>query len=513
METATIGTSETEIALNAKGDAGREIPAPPLPADIASFYHLNDSPVTGKLCNGTACFVARHLNASRWSEAEQQDPRVYCLGQCFAAPAAMASHARPHMEIHSRHGVVLGRLVRGRTCTLEAYTAQSGYEALQQALELSPQEIVEMIEISGLRGRGGAAFPTGRKWRALLAQTASQKHVIANADEGDSGSYIDKYLLEDDPFAVLEGMTIAAKATGATKGWIYVRAEHPQAKPILDAALAEARRANLLGDRILGQDLAFDIQLVMGRGSYVCGEETALIRSIEERRPEAQARPPMPTQRGLFGQPTVVNNIETLVNIPWIIEHSGVAYHAFGFSQSRGTKVLSLNSLFRRPGLREVEFGMSLRQIVDDLGGGLRSGSLNGLIIGGPLAGVIPPDLLDTPLGFEELRAIGASVGHGGVIAFDQHTTIPQLIHHVFSFGAYESCGKCTPCRLGARRIEHIFKEIIDRGGADYWDEVEFRKIAAALRQASLCGFGTGLAEFAESILRYYEKELQPCFR
>ncbi|MCI0744641.1 MAG: formate dehydrogenase [Verrucomicrobia subdivision 3 bacterium] len=484
-----------------------------IPAHAASFYHLNSTPVPGKLCNGTACFVARHLHQERWNKAEQQEPRIYCLGQCFAAPAVAVSHARPHMEVRSRHGVVLGRLVNGHKRTLESYTSCGGYKALEQALDLSAEEIVALVEDSGLRGRGGAAFPTGRKWRALFAQSSPEKHLIANGDEGDSGAYIDKYLLEDDPFAVLEGMTIAARATGARKGWIYIRAEHPQARPIVQAAIAAARAANLLGERILGRDFAFEIALVMGRGSYVCGEETALIRSMEGKRPEAQTRPPMPTERGLYGQPTVVNNIETLVNIPWIVEHGAAAYHAFGFSQSRGTKAISLNSLFRRPGLYEVEFGISAREIVEDLGGGLRSGSLKGLIIGGPLAGVVPPELLGTRFGFEELRSIGASVGHGGVIAFDGHTTIPQLIHHVFSFGAYESCGKCTPCRLGTRRVERIFKQIVDSGGADYWDEVEFSAITTALRQASLCGFGTGLAEFADSILRYYGKELEPCFR
>ena len=486
---------------------------PDVPRHLASFYHLNGVPMAGKLCNGMACFVARHLNRRRWAEAEQQESRIYCVGQCFAAPAVAVEHARPYMEVRARHGVVLGRLIRGPTRTLQSYASSGGYKALEQALDLSPGEIVETIEDSGLRGRGGAGFPTGRKWRSLLAQSSPERHIIANADEGDPGAYIDKYLLEDDPFAVLEGMTIAARATGARHGWIYLRAEHPQARPILETAIAEARAANLLGEHILGRDFTFDVQVIMGRGSYICGEETALIRSMEGKRPEAQARPPLPTERGLFGQPTVVNNVETLVNIPWIILHSAAAFHAFGFSQSRGTKVLSLNSLFQRPGLYEVEFGDPVQSIVDDLGGGLRTGSLKGLIIGGPLAGVIPPHLLETPLGFEELRAIGASVGHGGVVAFDEHTSIPELVRHVFTFGAHESCGKCTPCRLGSRRVEQIFSQINKNGGTDYWDEVEFAEITAALRATSLCGLGSGLAEFAESILRYYGKELEPCFR
>ena len=509
MEPATI----ERTAPVSEWDTPPQLPPHDIPPHIASFYHLNEALVAGKFCNGTACLVARHLNRTRWAKAEQQEPRIYCLGQCFAAPAVAVEHARPHMEVRARHGVVLGRLIHGPARTLQSYTSSAGYQALEQALDLSPEEIVQMIEESGLRGRGGAGFPTGRKWRALLMQSSSEKHVIANADEGDSGAYIDKYLLEDDPFAVLEGMTIAARATGACKGWIYLRAEHPQARSILETAIAEARAANLLGERILGRDFTFDIQLVLGRGSYICGEETALIRSMEGKRPEAQARPPMPTEHGLFGQPTVVNNIETLVNIPWIILHSAPAFHAFGLSQSRGTKVLSFNSLFHRPGLYEVEFCEPVKKIVNDVAGGLRAGSLKGLIIGGPLAGVIPPHLLGTPLGFEELRAIGASVGHGGVVAFDQHTSIAELIHHVFSFAAYESCGKCTPCRLGSRRVEQIFSEIVKNGAADYWDEVEFAEITAALRGASLCGLGGGLAEFAESILRYYGKELESWFR
>jgi formate dehydrogenase iron-sulfur subunit len=245
----------------------------------------------------------------------------------------------------------------------------------------------------------------------------------------------------------------------------------------------------------------------------LCGEETSLIRSIEGRRPEVVARPPYPTEQGLFGRPTLLNNVETLVAVSWIAAHGGEAYQALGFSKSRGTKALSLNSLFARPGLYEVEFGVTVRHIVEELGGGLRPGSqLKGVIIGGPIIGVIPPDLIDTPLGFEELAAIGAGVGHGGVVAFDQHTSVPELVEHVFSFGAYESCGKCTPCRGGSGRIEEIFANA--RGGeGTAADLQECRELVTALKLASLCGHGTGLARFAESILRYYSREIEPCFR
>lgn len=457
-----------------------------------------------------ACFVARHLDASRWAEAERQVPRVYCLGQCFAAPSAGGLTARPHMESDVPHSIVLQRLLKGGARTLVSYQNEGGYRALAHAFRHRPDDVIKTVEMSELRGRGGAGFPTGRKWRAAAGQPSGERFIIANADEGDAGAYIDRFLLEEDPHAIIEGMLIAAYATGATKGWIYLRSEYPTAKPVVENALAEAREAGLLGKNSLGQGKAFEITLHMGGGSYICGEETALIRSIEGKRPEPHSRPPYSTEKGLFGRPTVMNNVETLANIPWIVQNGGECYRSLGFSKSRGTKVLSLNSLFRRPGLFEVEFGTSVRCIVEELGGGLRDGAeLKGVIIGGPLAGIIPPHLLDTPLGFEELRAIGASVGHGGVLAFDGHTSIAELMHHVFAFGAYESCGKCTPCRLGTRWMERA----LANGMMDTWKEKQCEETIAALKLTSLCGLGSGLAEFAESVLRYYGEELKSCLR
>lgn len=492
----------------------RSLPSREARPEVESFYHLAGCPLSGKACNGTACFVARHLNPQRWAEAEQQPSRIYCLGQCFAAPAVAGPQARPQVEVHARKAIVLERLANGGARTLSEYTAKGGYRALEKALALPPGQIVQAIETSALRGRGGAAFPIGRKWRAVRAQGNTPKFVIANADEGDAGAYIDRFLMEDDPFALLEGMTLAAYAVGARRGWIYLRAEYPTVRPVLEAAIGEARAGGLLGERILGRDFSFDLDVFVGRGSYLCGEETALIRSLEGHRPEVMARPPYPTEHGLFRKPTLVHNVETLVNVPWIVEHGGEAYRSLGFSNSRGTKVLSLNSLFQAPGLYEVEPGVTVRHIVEELGGGLRDGHrLRGVLIGGPLAGIIPPHLLDTPLGFEELQAIGASLGHGGVVAFDEHTPIAALMHHVFSFGAFESCGKCTPCRLGSRRMESVFADIVKEGAADYWDEVDCEQILAALKQTSLCGHGIGLGEFAESVVRYYGKELEPCFR
>jgi NADH:ubiquinone oxidoreductase subunit F (NADH-binding) len=476
--------------------------------EVESFYHLDGVDIAASSCQGLACFVARHLNPERWNSAEGQRQRVYCLGKCYAGPASGKDTSRPAAVVDARTAIVLERIARGGARSLAAYRSASGYEALAAAIAQAPEQLIAAVEQSGLRGRGGAGFPTGQKWRAAAMQKSAEKHIVANADEGDPGAYIDRIVLEDDPHCLIEAMAMAGRAVGASRGWIYLRCEYPEAAGSVRAAIEEARRAGLLGRSILGSSFAFDIELVVGRGSYICGEETALLNSIEGQRPVAMARPPYATEAGLFGRPTVINNVETLANVPWIVRNSAGAYQSLGFSRSRGTKVVSLNSLFNRPGLYEVEFGVTVRHIVEKLGGGLKSGALKGVIIGGPLAGVIPPHLLDTPFGFDELRAIGAAVGHGGIIAFDERTSIPELVHHVFSFGAYESCGKCVPCRLGSRQIEQMFESAARRVGP----RESFASTVEALKLASLCGLGTGLAEFAESILRYYPEELEPCF-
>ncbi len=469
--------------------------------EIDSFYHLRACDVSRQPCAGTACFVARNTLGMAHPASE---PRVSCLGRCFAAPATGVDRARPRIEVRAREGIVLGRLAQGGDASLATYHANGGGEALARVLARPRAELVDAIDASALRGRGGAGFPAGKKWRAAAAASGPAKFVVANADEGDAGAFIDRFLMEGDPHALLEGMTAAAYAIGAQQGFIYLRQEYPFAKEVLETAIAEARAAQLLGDNILGSGFAFDVELFVGHGSYVCGEETALLRSLEGLRPEVMARPPYAAERGLYGCPTLIQNVETLATVPWIIVHGGEAYRALGFSRSRGTKALSLNSLFARPGLYEVEFGVTVRHIVEELGGGLRSGTLKGVIIGGPLAGIVPPALLDTPLGFEELHAIGASVGHGGVVAFDESISIADLLHHVVSFGAYESCGKCTPCHLGSRRLE----QILARHTAP---DAEVASLVAALRTASLCGHGAGIGEFATSALAHFGKELAAC--
>lgn len=471
-----------------------------------SFYRLADVVIDQQPCQGTACFVARQRDSQRWAEAERSDPRVYCLGRCYAAPAAADDCSKPLIEIACDTPVVLPRIIRGATSELKGYRDDGGYLGLARALAIGAEATLAEVERSALRGRGGAGFPTGHKWRAARAQPAGPRVVVVNADEGDPGAYIDRIILEDDPHAVLEGMAIAAFAIGAQAAQVYVRREYPTALASIRTAVAEAEDAGILGKAILGEGPPLSVTVVEGKGSYVCGEETALLNALEGRRPTVRARPPFPTEHGLFGAPTVVNNVETLAAVPWIVRNGGRAYAALGSGTSRGTKVVSLNSLFRRPGLYEVEFGMPVTDIVDGLGGGLVGGALKGLIIGGPLAGILPPQLLDTPLTFDELRSVGAGVGHGGMVAFDDTMPIAELVHHVFRFGAYESCGACTPCRVGAARIEEMFAP------AAPIDRSEWQSTVHALGATSLCGHGSGLAEFARSVVTHYGEELAACY-
>lgn len=474
--------------------------------DGRSFYHLADIDVDHQPCQGTACFVARHHDSQRWAQAERADPRIYCLGRCYAAPAAADDTSRPSVEIACDTPVILSQLARGGPSDLAGYRSHGGYCGLARALAMGPAATVAEVEQSRLRGRGGAGFPTGRKWRATQEQPAGPRAMVVNADEGDAGAYVDRLLLEEDPHRVLEGMAIAAFSIGAQTAQIYVRREYPAALAAVRAAVSEAEDAGILGQALLGEGPPLSVTITNGQGSYICGEETALLNALEGRRPTVRARPPFPTEYGLFGMPTVVNNVETLAAMPWILRNGGIDYATMGSGTSRGTKAVSLNSLFRRPGLYEVEFGIPVSTVVDGLGGGLVDDDLKGVIIGGPLAGILPPHLLDTPLTFDALRSVGAGVGHGGIIAFDDNTPIVDLVHHVFRFGAYESCGACTPCRVGAARIEALF------AAGEHIDRDEWQTIVRVLGATSLCGHGSGLAEFARSVITHYGKELAACY-
>ncbi len=475
----------------------------------SGYYHLCQVPLAGHACQGLACFAARKDNPQRWTQAHARMPAVYCLGRCYQAPAAFDDDAPPHVEAVARQTVLLGNLHKGGVRHLNSYLANGGGTALQKALTMPSAALIDLIAKSGLRGRGGAGFPTGRKWAAVSAATVRRKYVVANADEGDPGAFSDRMLMEDDPFLLIEAMLIAALAVGAEHGYIYLRKEYPEAQVSLNSALQQAYAAGWLGTQIQGTAHRFELELIIGQGSYVCGEETAMLNSIEGKRPEVRVRPPQIVEHGLFHAPTLVNNVETLCAVPWIVVHGAEAYAQLGTPTSHGTKLVSLNSLFLRPGLYEVEFGMPLRQIVDQVGGGLKRGRLLGLMVGGPLAGLVPPALLDTPLCYEELQRIGCAVGHGGMIAFADDTSIAEIMAEVCRFGALESCGKCTPCHLGSPEMARMWQAVLagECINRQRWDE-----LVETLGATSLCGHGRGLAEFARAIERHYPQELAKCF-
>lgn len=475
--------------------------------EVDSFYHLSDTEMSHRRCRGTSCFAARLLDPVGWKEAVSQWPPVYCLGKCYASPSSTETPGDPHIEALCDDPIVLDGVDGTLQRSLIDYRAAGGYAALEKARSAESGWVVEQIEKSQLRGRGGAGFPAGRKWRAVWAENGPKKYVVANADEGDHGSYIDRYIIERTPHRLIEALAIAGAAVGADYGYIYLRKEYPVAEKYLRAAIEEARFGGWIGE-----GTGFDLEVVIGQGSYVCGEETSLLNSIEHRRPEVRSRPPFPTSAGLYDKPTLVNNVESLANVPWIVLNGGDAYAARGFSKSRGTKAVSLNSLFNKPGLYEIEFGMTLRELFFDVGGGLKTGEFKAVIIGGPLAGLVHPSEFDTPFGFDEMHAIGAAIGHGGVVAFDQNTRMDQFLAHIFVFGATESCGKCTPCRLGSRRVQVLLAKVAEGVALDPNESEELKDVLDAMKRTSLCGHGTGLAELANSAFKKFPEEMAKCF-
>ena len=477
--------------------------------EIDSFYSSPSVSNEVEYCSGTACFVARGDDPLKFSRASEQQIRTYCLGKCYEAPSSSEGKSIPYIAAKTATPIVLENIIRGPVNSLCRYNGMGGFKALRKALEMKSSKIVDEVDRSSLRGRGGAGFPTGKKWASVLSQGSGEKYIVVNADEGDPGAYIDRMIMELDPFRLLEATMIAGYATGAGNAYVYIRREYPEAIKSISSAVQEMQESGYLGSGILGSGFSFDIKIITGRGSYVCGEETALLKSIEGKRPEVALRPPYPTEKGLFGKPTVVNNVETLANIPWIINNGAEKFAEIGFSKSKGTKVVALNSLFRNPGLYEIELGTTIDQVVNGIGGGLKSGKLKGIIVGGPIAGIIPPSKFNTRIGYEEMKAIGGELGHGGIVAFDESTSIRELISHVSSFVAYESCGKCTPCRLGSRAVENIFSDL--RGGKA-WSRNDYETLSDALLETSLCGLGSGLGEFLKSASGNYQEEVNACF-
>jgi len=373
---------------------------------------------------------------------------------------------------------------------LAAYAAHGGWAGLRAALERAPAAIVDEVTRSGLRGRGGAAFPTGIKWRTTLDTAAPQKYVVCNADEGDSGTFSDRLLMEGDPFTLLEGMAIAGLAVGATRGFIYLRSEYPDAYRTLGAAIDAARAAGFLGRDVLGSGRAFDVTLRRGAGSYVCGEETALLESLEGKRGEVRYRPPVPAERGLFGRPTALNNVVTLASVPAILARGADWYRDLGVGRSRGTLAFQLAGNVARGGLVEKAFGLTLRNLIDEYGGGTRSGRpVKAVQVGGPLGAYLTAAELDVALDYEALAAIGGTLGHGGVVVFDDTVDMAKMARYAMEFCSLESCGKCTPCRIGSTRGV----EVIDRLVRGERPEVQLpllRDLCDTMTHASLCAMG-----------------------
>ena len=392
--------------------------------------------------------------------------------------------------------------------SIDEYIGTDGYQALGKVLtEMKPQEVIDTILASGLRGRGGAGFPTGRKWQFAADQPAGKKYVVCNADEGDRGAFMDRSVLEGDPHAVLEAMAIAGYAIGADEGYIYVRAEYPIAVQRLTIAINQAREYGLLGKDIFGTGFNFDITLRLGAGAFVCGEETALLASIEGKRGEPHPRPPFPAVKGLFGKPTIINNVETLANIAQIINKGADWFASMGTEKSKGTKVFALGGKITNTGLVEIPMGTTLREIIEDIGGGIPNGKkFKAAQTGGPSGGCIPASLIDTPIDYDNLLAIGSMMGSGGLIVMDEDNCMVDIAKFFLEFTVDESCGKCVPCRTGTRRLLEILEKITS-GNGEMEDLDKLEELCNYIKSTSLCGLGQTAPNPVVSTLRYFRDE------
>ncbi len=475
---------------------------------VASFYDLLSTeaapPVIVRVCDDLACrlrnddleFAGLDLGEHRSSP---------CLGQCDRGAAALVQTAgAPIRVVTQRAGAspvieapTGARLLR-RICsevdatTMTGYRALGGLAALERAIGLGPDLVIEAVTGSGLLGRGGAAFPTGVKWRAVADEPAGEKHVVANADESEPGTFKDRVLMEHDPFALVEALTICGLAVGAEQGWIYVRGEYAIALERLAVALDAARAAGMLGAAVLGSDRRFDIELRRGGGAYICGEETALLESIEGFRGEPRNKPPFPTTHGLFGKPTVINNVETLVNVLDVLVLGPEEWRRAGTIGSPGTRLFCLSGHVTRPGVYEHPLGVTLRQVIDDAGGTSGTGTLQAVLLGGAAGVLAGPDQLDVPLSFEGAREHGLTLGSGVVMLFDDSVELRGVVERAARFFAHESCGQCVPCRVGTQRqVEILARDEIDGGLLDDLDRV--------MTDASICGLGQTAASLVRS--------------
>ena len=393
---------------------------------------------------------------------------------------------------------------------IDEYIAFDGYKALERVLiEMTPEEVIEIIKKSGLRGRGGAGFPTGKKWELTRNSESTQKYVVCNADEGDPGAFMDRSILEGDPHSVLEAMAIAAYAIGANQGYIYVRAEYPIAVHRFQVAIDQAREYGILGKNIFGTKFDFDVDIRLGAGAFVCGEETALLESIEGKRGQPRVKPPYPARSGLWGKPTLINNVETYANIAQIILKGAEWYSSIGTETSKGTKVFALGGNVNNIGLVEVPMGTTLREIVYDIGGGIPNGrEFKAAQTGGPSGGCIPKEHLDTPIDYESLKEIGSMMGSGGLIVMDDTKCMVCLAKFYLEFTVSESCGKCTPCRIGTKRMLELLTKLCDGEGSEL-DIYKLEKLAVNIQKASICGLGQSAPNPVISTLKYFREEFR----
>ena len=515
------------------------------------------------ICGGTGCtssgspelirlFEEKIKNAGL--EKEVKVVRTGCFGLCEMGPivivypeGAFYSHIKPENvdEIVNEH-LLKGRIVRHLLCReaveqegatksldevdfykkqkrvalrncgvidperIDEYIAFDGYKALAKVLtEMTPQQVIDTIKASGLRGRGGAGFPTGTKWQFAANSVSDQKYVCCNADEGDPGAFMDRSILEGDPNAVIEAMAIAGYAIGANQGYIYVRAEYPIAVKRLQVAIKEAREYGLLGKNILETGFDFDLDIRLGAGAFVCGEETALMQSIEGKRGEPRPRPPFPAVKGLFDQPTILNNVETYANVPQIILKGPEWFASMGTEKSKGTKVFALGGKIKNTGLVEIPMGTTLREIIYDIGGGCPNGKkFKAAQTGGPSGGCIPASLLDTPIDYDNLIAIGSMMGSGGMIVMDEDNCMVDIARFFLDFTVDESCGKCPPCRIGTRRMLEILERITEGKGED-GDIEKLETLAKNIKASALCGLGQTAPNPVLSTLRYFRDEYE----
>ena len=530
----------------------RRLAVPPAEAyGVATFYALYATrprpPVVAHVCDDIACRIAgaesictdlartlgpegESATASRGRVGWLRSP---CLGLCDLAPAAMLTAAGEQPRITSAAPVdaagILRRLEGSHVprpplaprqaeadlrllhrigvvdpASLDDYRAHGGYLALARALEIGPDAVIAEVTAAKLMGRGGAAFPTGRKWAAVAAQPAQPHYLVCNADESEPGTFKDRVLLEGDPFAIVEAMTIGAFATGASFGYLYIRGEYPEAEARVRDAIDAARSAGVLGEDILGSGFTFDIDLRRGAGAYICGEETALFESIEGKRGEPRNKPPFPVEVGLFGKPTVVNNVETLANIPLVLRMGGEAYAAIGTEGSTGPKLFCLSGHVGRPGVYEVEFGATLGDLIELAGGVGGNGEIRAILLGGAAGVFVGTGSLDLPLTFEATRAAGATLGSGVVMVFDTSVDLVDTLRRIAQFFRDESCGQCVPCRVGSVRQEELLARLAAGSRVRSRDEelALLREIGQTMRDASICGLGQTASSAIESALR-----------